>query len=385
MEAPSKFLLPRHVWAPAPSGMDIDLLGVPVDESFHPLVGEGSLVPEQFVAEPARTNRFTSEWSEIKTEAELRASFNAWAVTGGIDSGSLNRTMTFDNLFVRKTHQLVPAYRMVEPPENSHYIITAIEVGHLVQARFDSESSALSAHLAARIKQFGGEASALESKLGVDTKIHALGVVADTSKGPLRPLTEAQFVQEFSANERAAVAVRVRYTAIKNRALRDEKLEWAPSYVVHLSPGALEIEDDGTWFDTTWKLQLSCLKNKTPLRRRDYRTWRDANPALEQDGRVAQDGDSTDLVLFGDTFDGKRSVDLMSEWVELRAEEGDQVRCTLSLHTKDNPVHALRKAGEWGLVSDRVGDQGAMSRSTTIRGEGRYRFTLPVTVEISRK
>jgi hypothetical protein len=380
---PSECLLPRHVWAPAPFGMSVRLLGVPVDEDFRPLDGVGSLVPVEFVDEPTKTNRFTSGWGEVGTEAELRASFNAWIVSGGGEARSMSRTITLDNLFVRETLQFVPAYRMREPPARSAYVITAIEVGHLAQVRFERGESALSGHLAARIKRFDGEMSGLKEELGVEAKIHALGVDADTGKGPLKPLTVDEFEQEFSANAQAAVPVRVRYTPVRGRELRDAELEWAKSYVVHIAPGTLDIADDGTWFSTDWELRLSCMKNKTPLRRRDYRTWVDVNPKRDKHGGIIkdEDGNSTSVVLFKGTFDGRRAIDLTAKWVELDAEADDQIQCTLSLRTKDNPTDSLGNAGTWEILSARITDGMRSGRPATIKGAGKYRFTLPFATE----
>lgn len=266
------------------------------------------LVPGEFVDEPTRTNRFTSDWGQIDTEAELRASFNAWIASGGGAARSMSRTVTFDNLFVRSTHQFLPAYRMREPPARSAYVITAIEVGHLVQVRFERGESALSGQLAAKIKHFDGDVSGLRQELGVEAKIYALGVDADTGKGPLKPLTMTEFEEEFSAYERDAVPVRVRYTPIRGRELRDTALEWARSYVLHVAPGTLEIADDGTWFSTAWELGITCMKNEVPLRRRDYTTWQDVNPRRDAHGRIKKDGDdnSTRLMLFKGTLTGSR-------------------------------------------------------------------------------
>lgn len=382
--SPSEVLVEEHIWAPAPSGISVSLLGVPVDENFRPLEGKGSLVPREFVDEPAATNRFTSDWREIKSEAELRASFNAWVVSGEFDANSLQRTMTLNNVFARTTYRLKAGYQIQEPPIRSHYVITAVEVGHLVQLRFQRDESALTAQLAARIKKFGADLEGLKRDLGVDAKLYAVGIRPDTGKGLLQTLSEKEFVDAFSANEEDAVPIRVRYTPVRGRALRDGALEWAKSYRVHIAPETLEITDDGTWNKTTWSLRIACLKNKTPLRRRDFTTWTDANPRVDEKGNVIDAGPRNELVveLFSQTFDGKNSVDLTKKWVEFRAEAGDTLDCDVSLWTKNNPLDSLGKTRTWDVVSIVVSDAMATSQPTTVRSSGKYPFELSFTTEI---
>lgn len=384
LRAPADVLQQEQLWAPAPSGMALNLLGVPVDVDFRPLAGEGSVVPSEFVDDPTTTNRFSSDWGEIDSEAELRASVNAWLVSGGVAASSGQRMITLDNLFVRSTHALRPEFRIRTPPEQAHYVITAIDVGHLVQVRFAREESALSAHLAAEIKKFGASASALKQKLGVEATIYALGVNADDGKGALQRMSEDEFVREFSANPEDAVPVRVRYTPIRGRKLVDGKLEWARRYKVHVAPGKLRIADDGTWNSTKWEFRLACLRNKTPLRRRDYVLWQDVNPHRNAEGTVVDrtDRNETSINLWSRTFDGPESVDLTTRWVEFSADEGDDIACSITLRTKDNPFDDLERVGNYEIVSRRVRNQTLIKLPTVLERRGKYEFRLPVTVEV---
>lgn len=382
VKPPTEILRSDVILAPAPHWLTPAHLGVPVGADFNPVEGYASLVPRRYRAPVAALNRVSVGFRELTTDAELKAHVKAWGREFAIGGESHTRILLLENVLVRQRLAFSPDWQLEAPPKGARYVVTGIHVGHLLQTRFRSGSRALTADVAAKIRNVGVGVAGQWGEGTIKMELYAAGVGDDDPKAALRTYeTPEAFEKSFSAPSTRAVPILVEYAPVKEGgAPKHGSLAWAQedAFFYRIEPGELRVVDDGSNFTTTWWLRVHCLRDNTPIWLRELRTADDENPAdpsqVKPKPKPVQ------------TFDLMRSVvdkgairDLRPRWVEVPANNKQSVECEIQLHILPTFLNATWQY-KW---TERILLPKSPTKSTSmvVKGKGSFRCELPIIVK----
>jgi len=270
---------------------------------------------------------------------------------------------------------------MEPPPSTTAYVVTAVEVGHLLQWRFYRQDRGLTAHLAARVKLAEGEVKGTLAETGVETALLALGAHATDESAPFSVENKEDFERNFGASPDAAVPVRIEYTAVRGREGHGQALSWRPGYVARVSPQRLSIDLKKLHPLHSMTLALRCVCNGDPIPTWAMSKWQDTG-ASTTEGREDPTSRVGLLSIGGLMHD--RTYNLTEKRVDIHLEEGDVLDCAIEHEAYvARPYITLpkHKQSRTSLPRIVVGQDAVGQHTKVVRGEWPD-FTLPVNIEV---
>ncbi len=186
--APRSFSSNVSVFASAPPTISTADLGRPCDENFHLIRGAGgsAIYPKQSGV-TGGSRAMSATFIEITDTRAVQANADAWGiVSGGIGKSSDRRYLVYrasqqsDILQVDDT-----ANTLHEPPPEATWYVASISVGRSFEIVISGDKQRFNAHVAAKVKAYGGSLDTFDEKSNIEWKVQGRGLQPANDKAIL--------------------------------------------------------------------------------------------------------------------------------------------------------------------------------------------------------
>jgi hypothetical protein len=303
-----KATLARIIKGAPINGMDVEQLGVPLDDNFNPLINNTeNLFPLRGAPIKQTNSHIYYDSDLIDSEEELAVNLHGWGVGGGVKAQFNQRYAYYRAIQESETLTLRDNTPMLlNLPEGAKYYLYKIIRGHSFEAVISGDEKSFNTNVGKEIMVAGVNLEGYAKKNNLHINLKAHGLTPKSGKAIF-----AKTMEDISNNYTADGPTEVlllEYRVIPGRKLNDNKIIWRRARTVMVKLTTLHAKNNGTlMLDSKWKINIYCgvngaidyKDNSMEFSRDDIESNHDYNLSIQRYYDLFE-GDTFSCVSIGD-------------------------------------------------------------------------------------